>query len=126
MGGLLGAGLFGLLSGSGLFGGLSGFGSFLGLLLQFALIGGVVWLVVNYFRRRNQPALARAPADRAGASSPSDMLNRFRQVLSTTGGAGGAGPSALAIGPTDYDAFEKLLGDIQTAYARRTPMRWAP
>ena len=117
MGGLLGAGLFGLLSGSGLFGGLSGFGSFLGLLLQFALIGGVVWLVVNYFRRRNQPALARAQADRAGASSPSDMLNRFRQMLSTTGGAAGSGPSALTIAPKDYDAFEKLLGDIQIAYA---------
>jgi predicted lipid-binding transport protein (Tim44 family) len=117
MGGLIGAGLFGLLSGSGLFGGLTGFGSFLGLLLQFALIGGAVWLVVNYFRRRSQPALARVPVDRTGASSPGDVLGRFRQALATNGGASGSGPSALTIGPADYDAFEKLLGDIQTAYA---------
>ena len=60
MGGLLGAGLFGLLSGSGLFGGLGGFASFLGLLLQVALIAGIAYLVIGYFRNRNQPALARA------------------------------------------------------------------
>src|SRR5204863_3553009 len=81
MGGLLGAGLFGLLSGSGLFGGLTGFASVLGLLLQVALIGGAVWLVVNYFRRRNQPALARASADGVGATSPGDLLSRFRQMF---------------------------------------------
>lgn len=62
MGGLLGAGLFGLLSGSGLFAGLTGLASVLGLLLEIALIGGAVWLVVNYFRQRSQLALARAPA----------------------------------------------------------------
>jgi predicted lipid-binding transport protein (Tim44 family) len=116
MGGLIGAGLFGLLSGSGLFGGLTGFGSFLGLLLQFALIGGAVWLVVNYFRRRSQPALARAQASGTGASSPRDVLNNLRQASATNGGAAGSGPSALTIGPADYDAFEKLLGEIQTAY----------
>lgn len=114
MGGLLGAGLFGLLSGSGLFGGMTGFASVLGLLLQVALIGGAVWLVVNYFRRRNQPALARASADGTGATSPGDLLNRFRQM--STGNGGISGPSALTIGPADYDAFEKLLGEIQTAY----------
>ena len=36
------------------------------------------------------------------------------------GGVGGsaAASAALAIGQADFDAFEKLLGDIQTAYAR--------
>jgi predicted lipid-binding transport protein (Tim44 family) len=116
MGGLLGAGLFGLLSGSGLFGGLTGFASVLGLLLQIALIGGAVWLVVNYLRRRNQPALARAATNGAGATSPGDLLNRFRQMLTANGGVAGSGPSALTIEPADYDAFEKLLGEIQTAY----------
>ena len=116
MGGLLGAGLFGLLSGSGLFGGMTGFASVLGLLLQVALIGGAVWLVVNYFRRRNQPALARASTNGAGATSPGDLLSRFRQMFTANGGAAGASPSALTIGPADYDAFEKLLSEIQTAY----------
>ncbi len=116
MGGLLGAGLFGLLSGSGLFGGLTGFASVLGLLMQIALIGGAVWFVVNYFRRRNQPALARAPANGANSVPPGDLLNRFRQMLAVNGGVAGSGPSALTIGPKDYDAFEKLLHDIQTSY----------
>ena len=118
MGGLLGAGLFGLLSGSGLFGGLTGLTSFLGLLIQIALIGGAVWLVVNYLRRRNQPALARVPASGARSPSPRDLLNRFRQTLATTGIVASSGPSALTIGPEDYDAFERLLREIQSAYGR--------
>jgi len=115
LGGLLGAGLFGLLSGSGLFGGLSGLASFLGLLLQVALIAGVVFLVMNYFRNRNQPALAGAASGR-GSGSLRDSLNNYRQGL---GGIGGGAPSGnLTIGQADFDAFEKLLGEVQTAYAR--------
>ena len=34
------------------------------------------------------------------------------------GGVAGSGPSALTIGPEDYDAFEKLLREIQAAYGR--------
>lgn len=116
MGGLLGAGLFGLLSGNGLFGGLNGFAFFLGLLLQIALIGGVVWLVVNYLRRRNQPALARASANLLSSTSPRDLLNRFRQTLASNGGSAASGTPAPAIGPGDYDAFERLLREIQSAY----------
>ena len=88
MGGLLGAGLFGLLSGSGLFGGLTGLASFLGLLLQVALIAGIAYLVIGYFRNRNQPALARASSG-PGCGSLRDTLNTYRQGM---GGAGGAAP----------------------------------
>jgi predicted lipid-binding transport protein (Tim44 family) len=116
MGGLLGAGLFGLLSGAGLFGGLNGLASFLGLLLQGALIAGVVYLIMSYFRNRNQPALARA-SNGPGSGSLRETLNNYRQSMSGTGGAP-ASTAALAIGKADYDAFEKLLGDIQTAYGR--------
>ncbi len=117
LGGLLGAGLFGLLSGSGLFGGLSGIASFLGLMLQVALIAGVVFLIMSYFRNRNQqPALAGA-SSRGGSGSLRDTLNNYRQGL---GGIGGGAPSGgeLTIGQADFDAFERLLGEIQTAYAR--------
>jgi predicted lipid-binding transport protein (Tim44 family) len=115
MGGLLGAGLFGLLSGSGLFGGLNGLASFLGLLLQVGLIAGVVFLIMSYFRNRNQPALAGA-ASGTRSGSLRDTLNSYRQGL---GGIGGGAPSGkLSIGQTDFDAFEKLLGETQTAYAR--------
>jgi predicted lipid-binding transport protein (Tim44 family) len=117
MGGLLGAGLFGLLSGSGLFGGLSGLASFLGLLLQVALIAGIAYLVIGYFRNRNQPALARASSGPGSGGSLRDMLGNNRQGM---GGFGGSAAPAdtLAIEKADFDAFEKLLGDIQTAYAR--------
>ena len=101
--------------GSG-FGGLGGFASFLGLLLQGALIAGIVYLVMSYFRNRNQPALARASSG-SGGGSLRDMLNNNRQGM---GGIGGSAASAdtLAIDKADFDAFEKMLGDIQVAYAR--------
>ena len=59
--GFLGAGLFGMLTGSGF---LSGMGSFLGLLgflAQAALVAMVVMFAINWFRRRNQPAMASGP-----------------------------------------------------------------
>lgn len=115
MGGLLGAGLFGLLSGAGLFSGLNGLASFMGLLLQFALIAGVVYLVMSYFRSRNQPALARA-ASGPGQGSLRDRMSSYQH--GSAGFAGLASAGALNIGQQDFDAFEKLLGDIQTAYAR--------
>jgi predicted lipid-binding transport protein (Tim44 family) len=115
MGGLLGAGLFGLLSGSGLFGGLTGLASFLGLLLQVALIAGIAYLVIGYFRNRNQPALARASS---GPGSLRDTLNSYRQGMGGMGGSAAPSTDALAIGQADFDAFEKLLGNIQAAYAR--------
>jgi predicted lipid-binding transport protein (Tim44 family) len=37
-------------------------------------------------------------------------------MLGPNGGVAGPGPRTLAIGPADYDAFEKLLSEIQTAY----------
>jgi predicted lipid-binding transport protein (Tim44 family) len=115
LGGLLGAGLFGLLTGSGLFGGLTGFASLLGLLLQIALIAGAVYLVMGYFRSRSQPALARAQAGAGGRAGEPGPLNG---ALGGTGAYGAAAAAPLAIGSADYDAFERLLGEIQTAYSR--------
>lgn len=117
MGGLLGAGLFGLLSGAGLFSGLTGLASFLGLLLQVALIAGIAYLVIGYFRNRSQPALARASSGPGAGGSLRDTLNSYRQGMGGVGGSADASP-ALAIGQADFDAFEKLLGGIQTSYAR--------
>ena len=120
VGGLLGAGLFGLLSGSGLFGGLTGFASVIGLLLQLALIGGVIWLVMAYLRSRNQPGYASA----GGASpfsnqstAPNSMESGSRPWI----GAGGSAQDVsgpLAIKQEDYQAFEKLLTNTQAAYGR--------
>src|SRR5215212_2912476 len=49
--GLLGAGLLGALFGAGLFGGLGSLTSILGLLVQIALIGGLIYLAVQLVRR---------------------------------------------------------------------------
>jgi predicted lipid-binding transport protein (Tim44 family) len=114
LGGLLGAGLFGLLSGSGLFGGLSGLASVLGLMLQVALIAGAVYLVVAFIRSRNQPAMARSSLGGSGGVS----YGGGGSYGSKVGGGLAPASSALMIGSADYDAFEKLLIDIQGAFAR--------
>jgi predicted lipid-binding transport protein (Tim44 family) len=112
MGGLIGAGLFGLLSGSGLFGGLGGLASIIGLLLQVALIGGIAWFALNYFRNRNNPAMA-------GVGASAANYQRTAAEMPNGGAASAAMAStAVAIGPEDYNAFQRLLGDIQGAYGR--------
>jgi predicted lipid-binding transport protein (Tim44 family) len=112
MGGLIAAGLASIFG----FGALA---SLLGFLLQFALIAGIIYLAVMFFRSRNQPAMARAQAGgSSGNDSPQrDMLNR--QSVPSFGGGGAAPPAApLNVGQQDLDTFERLLGEIQTAYSR--------
>src|SRR3712207_2479617 len=60
--GLLGAGLLGALFGAGLFGGLGSLASMLGFVLQLVLIGGLAYLAIQFFRRRQQPTMAGAGA----------------------------------------------------------------
>ena len=113
MAGLLGAGLLGALFGSGFFGGLGGIASFLGLVVQIALMVGLAWLVVRWFRRRQEPALAGAGAPYARSS--------LDAVPPAGGGAAPARPAQpdeIGIGPADYDAFERILNEVQAAYGR--------
>lgn len=116
MAGLLGAGLLGMLFGGGFFGGLGGLASMFGLLMQVALIGGLVWLALRFFRRRSEPALAGAgaPVERSalGGAGIGGMAG--------LGGGSGVRPDAgpVQIGPADYEAFERALTDIQLAYGR--------
>jgi predicted lipid-binding transport protein (Tim44 family) len=112
LGGFLGAGLLGMLFGYGLFGGFLGFGSLIGLLLQIAVIYLVARWVWGYFQRRQSPAYA----------GPS-MFRGLGSGLGGPSGGTGASPRAPAdggpirIGPADYDAFERLLGEVQSAYS---------
>lgn len=115
--GFLGAGLLGLLFGHGLFGGLGGLASILGLVLQIGLVVMVAGLLWAWWQRRSQPAMAGGPSLRdvdPAARSGLGALGGFG-----LGGGGAAGPAQrpLAIEPADYDAFERLLGEIQTAYS---------
>ncbi|MFN3891459.1 MAG: TIM44-like domain-containing protein [Beijerinckiaceae bacterium] len=148
MGGLLGAGIMGLLMGSGLFSGLGSLAGVFGLLLQLALIGGLVWLAVAWWRRRQQPPAA-APMGYHRASGPEPVAPQQpqteapRSALGALGGLGGgmgAGMGAGAAGGlgsrlgggsafgsqtrplkldgADFDRFEKILEEVQGAYSQ--------
>ncbi len=114
--GFLGAGLFGMLFGGGLFSGLGGFASIIGLILQVLLVVFLVRMAMAWWQRRNQPAYAAGPAP-----SPTDGQPSLRSGLSGLGGFGGFGGGSstppLQILPADYEAFERLLGEIQSAWS---------
>jgi len=105
--GFLGAGLFGLLFGHGIFGGLGGFTSLLGLIFQIILIVIVARLLFAWWQRRNEPAYAAAhPATGHSFSGLGGMV-----AANTPAG------EPVTIGKSDYDAFERLLEEIQAAYS---------
>ena len=113
-GGLLGAGIGGLLFGRGFFGGGLGFGGFFGFLLQIALIVLLVRFAIGLFRR-SQVAPAGGPG----------MFARGGPMLGLGGGGGTTGYGArpaqsgrpLQIEPADYQAFERILVDVQAAWS---------
>lgn len=119
--GLLGAGLFGLLSGAGFFAGLSSLAGLFGFLLQIALIGGVVYLVMRLIRARREPAMAASqnPLARMPGAQPADAMQRQMGAMAGAGAATHAPAlQPLQLSGDDFNAFEKLLGDIQTAYGK--------
>jgi predicted lipid-binding transport protein (Tim44 family) len=102
--GFLGAGLFGLLFGHGMFGGLGGFSSIIGLLLQVGLIVIVGRLIWAWWQRQHKPAFAAGP-----------VLRETEAYGQTAAGGFGSG-AAVAVAPADFETFERLLGEIQTAF----------
>jgi predicted lipid-binding transport protein (Tim44 family) len=109
--GFLGAGLLGMLFGGGMFGGLGGLSSIFGLILQIGLIVIVVRLAMSWWQRRHETVPAYAgPAPGAGLGASTG----FR---SGTGFGLGSGSAPLEIGPSDYEAFERLLGQTQAAWS---------
>jgi predicted lipid-binding transport protein (Tim44 family) len=111
--GFLGAGLLGMLFGGGMFGGLGGMSSIFGLLLQIGLIVIVIRLAMSWWQRRHETAYAGAAAGPGAASS-------FRTA---TGFGLGSGSAPLEILPADYEAFERLLGDVQDAWSNEDVAR---
>jgi predicted lipid-binding transport protein (Tim44 family) len=118
IGGLIAGGLIGHFLGNSGGGWGSGGGGMLATLIQLAVLGGIVWLVVGLFRRRS------------GASDAP-----MRQTFGTpdsfapppAGGAWG-GPAMsprdddegvdIALGSRDQQDFERLLIDVQDAFGR--------
>lgn len=110
--GFLGAGLLGMLFGNGLFGGLgAGFASMLGLVLQIALIVIVGRLLWNWWQRRNASSYATA-----GGPSLRNMGD-YSRGMSGGGSAPGAAMAEVAVNEGDFNSFERLLTDVQTAYS---------
>lgn len=114
-GGLLGAGLFGMLMGHGFMGGLGGIASMFGLLLQIGIVAGVALLAWRWWQRRSQPAVALAGSTYSRAATP----NPVQQPPMGFGGFGGSPAVSevpVELKPEDFDVFERLLGEIQIAY----------
>jgi predicted lipid-binding transport protein (Tim44 family) len=108
VGGLIGAGLVGLLLGHGFWGGMMGFGGFFGFLLQILLLVLLARFLVRLFRNPSPSFAGAGPGifARSGTAGPDPA------------GAGGrAAQPPIALGPSDYQAFEQSLQDIQAAWS---------
>jgi predicted lipid-binding transport protein (Tim44 family) len=92
------------------FGGMAGFASIFGLLLQFALIVIVARLIYAWWQRRN---MSLAPSYAAARPATGHSFSGLGGMLHGTGRP----PEPVAIArPTD--TFERMLGEIQSAYSR--------
>ncbi len=111
LGGLVGAGIGGMLFGHGMFGGIDGGGSIIGLLIQLALLFFVGrWLFRLVMAR--QPMFAGGVRGGGGGAGPGTGA---RPAL--FGGGAKAAQRPLDISPADYGAFEQLLKAMQAAWS---------
>jgi predicted lipid-binding transport protein (Tim44 family) len=108
--GFLGAGLLGMLFGYGFFGGMAGFASIIGLLLQVVLVVIVTRLIFAWWRRRN---ITAAPSYATAYPATGHSFAGLRGMSNNAS----APSEPLIIAKSDYDAFERLLGDIQGAFS---------
>jgi predicted lipid-binding transport protein (Tim44 family) len=108
--GFLGAGLFGLLFGGGLFSGIGGFSSILGLILQIGLIVLLIRWAMSWWQRRQMSE----PAYAGGSPGNEPQASNYRSGLNFGWGASSA---PLQILPADYEAFERLLVEMQAAWS---------
>jgi len=115
-GGLLMGGLIGMLFGGGLLGGIGGLGAMLGMLLQVALIGGLIWFAFRLFRRRQAAPAMAAPSGYARQMEPAPMGGAAAPVA---GGAYAAPTRDVQVTPQDYQAFEQSLIEVNAAWSRR-------
>ena len=108
MGGLIGAGLAGLLLGHGFWGGMMGFGGLLGFLLQILLLVLLVRFLVRLFR---------GPSPIFAGAGPGLFARTGSAGLGLVGARGDAAQPPIALGPADYRAFEQSFQDIQAAWS---------
>ena len=109
LGGFLGAGIAGMLFGHNAYAAeVSPMGSMLGLVLQIALIGGLIYFGLRLFRRRFDPSAAGVGNTTYYAAEP---------VGTGIASGGGAGRAPVTVTDADYVAFGDLLVSLQTAWS---------
>lgn len=120
LGGLVAGGLLGMLLGHG-FGGGAGF---LGMILQLGLLALGAMLLMRFLRGRRQPQPSYAGPAGGGHSygRVPDVDVRGPAADAYAGAAASTprqgGSDEIGLGADDFDAFERLLAEIQDAYAR--------
>jgi predicted lipid-binding transport protein (Tim44 family) len=125
--GFLGAGLFGMLAGGGFFSGLGSLAGFLGFVLQIGLVFLAVKLAMSWWRRRNATAFAGGVPGGMDAynnahreqAAPAPQGSGFGSGLGGMFGGGRApATTPLQVVKDDFDAFERLLGQVQHAWTQ--------
>jgi predicted lipid-binding transport protein (Tim44 family) len=121
MGGLIGAGIGGMLFGGGFFGHGLGFGGFVGFLLQVFLI---VMLGRFLWRRfmGGQSVFAGGLGLFARGGAPGGTMGGATMGGATMGGSAPPRPASappVTITPTDFQEFEQLLQAAQAAWSAR-------
>ncbi|WBO24252.1 Tim44 domain-containing protein [Sphingomonas abietis] len=125
LGGLVAGGLIGHFFGHGMgggWGGAGGGGGFLTALLQVAILGGIVWLVIGFFRRRSQ---SQGSPMNGGYSQQDSYVPQGNATVGSPWGGPAMAPQPvadqgvdIAITSSDQQAFERLLIDVQDAFGR--------
>jgi predicted lipid-binding transport protein (Tim44 family) len=88
----------------------------LGMLLQVALIGGLIWFAFRLFRRRQAAPAMAGPSGYARQMEPAPMGGAAAPVA---GGAYAAPARDVQVTPQDYQAFEQSLIEVNAAWSRR-------
>jgi len=122
LGGLVGAGIGSMLFGGGFF--PAGGAGMLGLLLQLALIGGLVYLGLRIWRSRQADSRRPAYSYAGMGNEPAQRSPLDVRPLNVATGRVGEAPQPVSsaqdeigIGAAEFDAFERLLGEVQKAWS---------
>jgi predicted lipid-binding transport protein (Tim44 family) len=125
IGGLIAGGLIGHFFGGGWNAGWGhgGGSGMLSALVQLAVIGGLIWLVFGFFRRRQQPQSQPMMRDSVAGYAPPPST-----VTSWEGSSAPYEPAVdeatdIPITASDQRDFERLLIDVQDAFGREDYVR---
>lgn len=106
-GGFIGAGLMGMMFGHSAWAADGGAGAGLGMLLQLLVIGGLIFLAVQLWRRRNR-----------GDAEPVAAGPGYARSVGAMAAPVARNPVELAVTEADYNAWSDLLVGIQDAWSK--------